>query len=506
MTLSARDYHDKTSYSRHGMSGHPMDWGSQPDVFKVYPGRPTVQLAEVKKWPKEPLSVLIDKDRSADPDIKFVLDRLSELLFLTHALTAKARYGGEDYYYRSVASAGALYPFELYVGVLDTAGVQPGLYHHNVSDQALTLLRSGNIYQELAAGLKLEEDQPPVLAFFLTSIFFRSSWKYRDRAYRYHLLDTGHLLENLALSLNSYGIPFRVFYDFDDSRVNQLLALDEAREVCLACVLAWGQAAKPLSEVPALEKPVASLPDASRCASKEVDYPTIREIHSAGLTVPGRGEEEPPPMFESLGLPCGPAQNPPFPIQTPETMNYPSAVFSRRSSRNFIRAGLNKEQFGALLQLLCFKGASRRVRSGEGSNAVAVGLLADKVEGIDSGFFLLNRDDGSIRPVSSGSLAEQMAHACMDQSWLANCAVHFLFLTNLELVERLWGARGYRYAMMTAGGLGQRLYIGASSMQIGCCGIGAFYDDEAVSLLGMKETNRLLYLAAVGPIKKWSQG
>lgn len=156
------------------------------------------------------------------------------------------------------------------------------------------------------------------------------------------------------------------------------------------------------------------------------------------------------------------------------------------------------------MQLLCFKGASRRVRRGEGSNAVAVGLLAGKVEGIEPGFYLVNRDDGSISLVSRGSFPDKMARACMDQSWLANCAVHFLFLTNLELVERLWGARGYRYAMMTAGGLGQRLYVGATSMQLGCCGIGAFYDDEAAPVLGMKESNRLLYLAAVGPIKKWS--
>jgi hypothetical protein len=27
-----------------------------------------------------------------------------------------------------------------------------------------------------------------VLTFFLSAIFFRSAWKYRDRSYRYHLL------------------------------------------------------------------------------------------------------------------------------------------------------------------------------------------------------------------------------------------------------------------------------------------------------------------------------
>ena len=41
-------------------------------------------------------------------------------------------------------------------------------------------------------------------------------------------------------------------------------------------------------------------------------------------------------------------------------------------------------------------------------------------------------------------------------------------------------------------------------MQLGCCGIGAFYDDEVAELLGLNEQSRLLYMVATGPIKKWS--
>jgi len=35
----------------------------------------------------------------------------------------------------------------------------------------------------------------------ISGIFFRSAWKYRKRAFRYVLLDMGHLIENLYLSL-----------------------------------------------------------------------------------------------------------------------------------------------------------------------------------------------------------------------------------------------------------------------------------------------------------------
>jgi nitroreductase len=91
---------------------------------------------------------------------------------------------------------------------------------------------------------------------------------------------------------------------------------------------------------------------------------------------------------------------------------------------------------------------------------------------------------------------------CLDQEWLKNAGVHFLFLANLEVIEKTWGPRGYRYAMLTAGRLGQRLYVSAEAMGMGCCGIGALYDGEAMDMLGLNQSSRLLYLVAVGTVKK----
>ena len=80
--------------------------------------------------------------------------------------------------------------------------------------------------------------------------------------------------------------------------------------------------------------------------------------------------------------------------------------------------------------------------------------------------------------------------------------MHVLFFANLEILERCWGSRGYRYAMLTAGRLGERLYVAATAMGIGCCGIGAFYDGEAAVSLGLNDHSRLLYLVALGPVKR----
>jgi nitroreductase len=54
--------------------------------------------------------------------------------------------------------------------------------------------------------------------------------------------------------------------------------------------------------------------------------------------------------------------------------------------------------------------------------------------------------------------------------------------------------------MLDAGRLGERIYLSATAMGLGCCGIGAFYDAEASQLLSLNDSSHLLYLVAVGII------
>jgi len=124
------------------------------------------------------------------------------------------------------------------------------------------------------------------------------------------------------------------------------------------------------------------------------------------------------------------------------------------------------------------------------------------VQDLDPGLYVLDLEQGQMALSSQGLMIDKMAHVCLDQAWLANCALHFVFLANLTLLDETWGPRGYRYAMLTAGRLGQRIYLAATAMGIGCCGIGAFYDDEAAKLLGLNEQTRLLYLVAAGPLRR----
>jgi SagB-type dehydrogenase family enzyme len=503
MKLTAKEYHLRTSYDRRLMSGHVLDWASQPKVFKTYPGLKTVPLPPVSEWGKASLSRLLQEAFPAEPETEIDRDRLARILRLAEALTAKSRIGGADFYFRSVASAGALYPFELYVATSNVPGIEDALYHYTLSLDALTELRQGNILAELAQAIDLDLTAPPALVVFLTSIFFRSSWKYRERSYRYDLLDTGHLAEGLALALKESGAPFRLQYDFDDRKVNELLGLDELREVCLAVAFAFGKNGPSSAGPLLLGEPAEVLSVSSRVAPHETDHPAVRDMHAASSAVTKPAQSF-PDMIDHLVPGRGEARAIASPVHWPEEMSYVEAVSRRRSMRNFMSRELDADRFAALVQMLCAGPTDAANAQPIAGRTVAVGMLVGNVEGVDPGFYLLDPRRCAIHLVRGASLMGEMARVCLEQEWLRNSAVEFLFLSNLGLLDRVWGARGYRHALLSAGRLGQRIYLEATSMHLGCCGIGAYYDNEAAALLGLNEESRLLYLVAVGPVRKWS--
>jgi len=500
MTINSTLYHQRTSYQRNRIPGHFLDWENRPSVYKTYSQRESIPLRTDIPFPKERLSSLLS-DQTPKKRLPLLgMDDLSRLFLLAYSFTGRAQYGGEVFYYRSVASAGALYPNELYMAAHGVDGLDRGLYHYSIGQNALFPIRREDLLAPIVEATLPTTEHTPLATFFVSAIFFRSAWKYRERAYRYHLLDTGHLIENLTLALKALRLPWTLSYDFDDHRANQILGLDEAKEVCMAVCHLLG--AEPLAQPK--EKEVAALPEPfrreSRVSAKEIDYPLIREMHQAGNGLERSSRQEPDARSE-LGV----APNAWLGIKPlgswPEIVSYADAVLRRRSKRNFVKKPLPADALSALLESFCTLDSDSGQKVQADFKSICIGFLAGCVEGIEPGFYLLDSSSRRFGMVRAGSYTEEMARVCLDQAWLGHAAVHFLFMTNLQTLDRCWGARGYRYAMMTAGRMGERLYLSATAMGFGCCGIGALYDEEAAQLLGLQGASRLLYLVAVGAVK-----
>jgi hypothetical protein len=113
MIRTSAQYHQQTSYKRHEMTGHFLDWENQPTVFKTYPGVTPVQLPGEMQFPHTTLCNLLKKDRAGNrTPLSLDMEDVSRILMLTCRVTASARHANGKFYYRSAASAGALYPTE----------------------------------------------------------------------------------------------------------------------------------------------------------------------------------------------------------------------------------------------------------------------------------------------------------------------------------------------------------------------------------------------------------
>ena len=486
MKFSSLYYHNLTSYKRRGISPHFLDWENQPRIFKRYDGVDTIDLP--RKVAVGDLTLFqILKERPGDlSNTQQTLDILSSILLLTCTITAQAMHSGTPFYFRNVASAGALYPFELYLLAEGVHGLASGLYHYAIDGPALHPLRQG-----------ISVSQTHSLNFFLSTIFFRSSWKYRDRAYRYCLLDTGHLLENLVLSLRGHGFSPQVTYDFDDSLINSFLGFDPDREVCLS-VCCTDNKPDLCPALPSQEK-WGTLPqramEASVVSVREVKYDAIATMHEAS-SVLKPGPYQGIKMDELLGVSEESLVEIPQVPAWPDELPYPQVVFSRRSRRNFVPRTMSQHHFESILDGLC----SDSLLTGY-PWLTSIGLLVTNTEGYGSGFYLLDRRSRKLALVKEGNFQGEMARICLDQAWLANAALHVLFISNLKVLDEVMGPRGYRHTMLEAGRAGQLLYLTATSLGLGCCGIGAFYDQEAAHLLGLNDNSKLLYLVALGPVK-----
>jgi SagB-type dehydrogenase family enzyme len=217
--------------------GAVLDWGGQPERYKTYADAERIALPDPHDYRGLSFEEAVEarrsvRDYAAEP---LSSEELSRLLHAAQGITAD-RWG-----FRAAPSAGALYPIELYPLVHDVAGLEPGLYHYAVQEHGLELLQQGDFRAAvIQAGLGQDFLGQANVCFVLSAIFQRTRWKYRERAYRYVLLEAGHVGQNLYLAAASMGLGACAVGAFLDDDLNDLLGLD-GREEAVVYLLAVGK-------------------------------------------------------------------------------------------------------------------------------------------------------------------------------------------------------------------------------------------------------------------------
>lgn len=420
-------YHASTKHSYNSVRTNPnrLSWEDQPSTYKNYPD-------SYKK-------VKLDLDKEED-----------NFLYHIAGLTVKRSYPSGEYYLRINPSAGALYPNELYFQVRGVEGKEDGVYHYEVSSSSLTLLQSISNDEGLEPYFCYRTAMKGYL-FLVSAIYYRSSWKYKDRAFRYCLLDAGHLLGSIEASALLKPHAVQMVYNIEREKLNRMFGFEEREWFLAGCSMAvpiHGQ------EVSALEFELPYV-NGSRTFEKN---DIIEEAYTETM------------QFENCKRQTRAAKF------TYNTNKLKETIFTRRSQRGFNEGAITKGQFNYVMNII------HQPILSDCDEDVSVYVVLNRVLDMPLGLY----KDGEY--VKHGDFGKHAGYLSLEQYSLSQQGAMAFFLTSK--------AKNYQALYQKAGIIGHRLYVAAQYMHIGCSGIGAYYDDEVNTFVENDEM--VLYALAIG--------
>ena len=128
----------------------------------------------------------------------------------------------------------------MYPIVSNVETVAPGVYHYNVHDHSLELLRELARLRPRRWRARLWPVRPTSAAanvsFVLTARFYRNHWKYRQhqRAYAALLMDAAHLSQTLYLVSGDLGLGAFVTIAINSRDIEAELGFDGVTEGVIA--------------------------------------------------------------------------------------------------------------------------------------------------------------------------------------------------------------------------------------------------------------------------------
>lgn len=149
--------------------------------------------------------------------------QLSQMLWAAQGTSGASRS-------RTVPSAGATYPLEIFV-VCGNNGMErldAGIYRYDTDNHALILHYPGDARLELAnAALRQEFIYEAPLDIVICTVYERTMRRYGNRGERYVHFEVGHAGQNIYLQATALGLGTVAIGAFQDEAVREALRLDK---------------------------------------------------------------------------------------------------------------------------------------------------------------------------------------------------------------------------------------------------------------------------------------
>ena len=514
----AHYYHQRTKYDPDTLAqtAKAPDWDNPPSVFKEYKVGTTYSLqAFLKKQsstsPSQPSSS--GDAIASDPDLSRYWKRLSRLLLGSYGLTAKMlALAKTPIYFRSVPSAGGLYPAEVYLISKGTKYLPAGLYHYQAQTHSLIHFWDNAVWNELEQACfwhpALDNTQ---LAIVTTAIFHRSAWRYQARAYRRICLDSGHLLGNIELASAVNAFRPHLIGGFADEVLNKLLYLDSEKEGAIA-VLALADLLEVNQNLPVYPTALPSLPhnDFDPVSDEDLlDYfhrsTTIAASQDVNWRTVTRHGRDTNIKVDSYNFPfCYKVSTTSSAIDWGnELLDLEQTILKRRSTREYNGSTITLSELKALLDFTYHPQNYVDQSLDQNPDYFDLGVLetfiaVSGVKGLDEGCYYYAPDAQELRQIRFKNFRQELHFLCLGQDLGRDAAAVIFHTADLSNAVERYGDRAYRYLHLDAGHLGQRLNLAAIRLGLGVSGIGGFFDDMVNEVLGIPVDEAVIYITTLG--------
>jgi SagB-type dehydrogenase family enzyme len=525
-------YHERSKHHPHRYAPSPgyLDWQTQPDPFRRYDGSTLVRLDEIPPGGEpEDLNIYNPQGNSCR-----AIDRssLSQFFYDALALSAWKELGSARWSLRVNPSSGNLHPTESYLLAAPVAGLwdSPTLSHYSPFHHGLEIRAqlSPRDWQELTRGLPGN-----VLLVGFTSIHWRESWKYGERAFRYCHHDVGHAVAALALSASLLGWQTRYLDGWTDLEIAALLGVgdQEGPEAehpdCLLALFPAGKA--PLltrthipQPAPQLMERLSSLSlsgQPNRLSPQHRSWPAIQEVAAATLLTESGPES-------SLSSGARDSHRP-----APAAMPGGAARRIIRQRRSAVamdgQTSLKREAFFGMMARVLPHPDGAPFGALSWQPRIHLLLFVHRVEGLEPGLYCLVRDEAARDPLQAAMhsdfqwskptgcpsdlpLTHLQSADCRatarevscGQAIAADGAFALAMIAEFELSLRRYGPWFYKRLHWEAGAIGQVLYLEAEAAGMRATGIGCFFDDELHRIFGLSGTRYqdLYHFTVGGPV------
>jgi SagB-type dehydrogenase family enzyme len=187
------------------------------------------------------------------------------------------------------------------------------------------------------------------------------------------------------------------------------------------------------------------------------------------------------------------------------TIRFTEVLGRRKSIRAFSSQPLSKNDLAFLLW--ASTGIQRTEHGYEFRTAPSAGALypietyiaANNVEDVASGIYHYNIKNHLLEEIKTGNFGVDLAHAALDQKMCATASVAFIWTAVFGRSKWKYAQRAYRYIYLDAGHVAENLALAVASITCGSCQVGAFFDDEINSIVGIDGTEESsICLSVVG--------